>query len=162
MKRRLCAAALSCMMLCSLAACGGGDKTPELEYAVDGVTNVSGGNELAEAVKEMRRQNAQQGMVLEYKGLAVSEDGINFGCYIANAKENEYDMYIQMFSDAGLTDQIYLSGLIKPGTAFESITLDRALDPGVTTAYLAFTQLEEDLETIHDQIVVTMEMQVSE
>ncbi len=61
-------------------------------------------------------QARQPGVTLEYKNDARSEDGENFSCYIANAVENAYDMYIQIFADAELTDQLLLTGLLRPGT----------------------------------------------
>lgn len=101
-----------------------------------------------------------EAITLDYKGQAVSEDGKTFQCKIANAQENQYDMYIDIYADNALTDQLFLSELFRPGTGFEEITLNRALDPGTHTAYLVFTQVEEDQSTMHNQLVVTIDLVV--
>lgn len=134
---------------------------PKLGYA-EGVTVVNDPDALQKAVDEMFAKAAEGNIMLEYSNDAASTDGQNFDCYIANAAENSYDMYIQMFADSELTDQLLLTGLLRPGTAFDSITLERPLDPGTHRVYVAFTQVEEDLATIHGQVMVTMDLTVSE
>ncbi len=167
-KKRLAALLLAVCLLLSLTACGqktdsAGDEpaTPKIAYA-EGVTAVEDPDALQKAVDEMYEQARQPGVTLEYKNDARSEDGENFSCYIANAVENAYDMYIQIFADAELTDQLLLTGLLRPGTAFDSITLEHPLDPGTHRVYVAFTQVEEDLATIHAQVMVTMDFTVTE
>lgn len=135
--------------------------TPRLSYA-EGVTVVEDPDALQKAVDEMYKEAREGNMSLEYKGVATSEDGENFSCYIANSTMNKYDMYIQIFGDAELTDQLFLSGLLRPGAAFDNITLEHSLEPGVHTVYVAFTQVEKDLETVHGQVLVTMEFDVAE
>lgn len=100
-------------------------------------------------------------MALEYNGSAHSEDGKTFFCYIANAQENQYDMYIDVYSDATLENEIYLSGLFSPGTGLQEVTLDEPLESGAHTVYVAFTQVEDDRSTIHNQVVVTMQFEVA-
>lgn len=100
-------------------------------------------------------------MTLEYNGNAASTDGTNFICYIANAADNEYDMYVDIYSDAGLKNEIYLSGLFAPGTGLQEITLNEPLESGSHTVYVAFTQVEDDHSTIHNQVVVTMQLDVA-
>ncbi len=97
-------------------------------------------------------------ITLEYDGHARSTDGTNFDCFIANAKENTYDMFISIYSDEMLTDELFLSKLFKPGTGFENIRLNRALEKGNHTVYMVLTQVEDDHSAIHNQVVVTMEM----
>lgn len=138
---------------------GTAQDTPKIGYA-EGVTVVDDPDALQKAVDEMLAEAAKGGMTLEYKGEASSTDGKNFECYIANAVDNKYDMYIQMFADAELTDQLLLTGLIRPGSAFDNITLEHSLDRGTHTVYVVFTQVEEDLATIHAQVVVTMSFTV--
>lgn len=130
---------------------------PNLSYATTGTTVVDDQDALQAAVDEMNRIASQRGVALEYKGSASSTDGKVFSCYIANSNLNSYDMYIDVYGDAELTDHLFLSGLIRPGTAFDSIELEHPLEPGKHTVYCAFTQVEEDLETIHAQVLVTME-----
>lgn len=135
--------------------------TPKIGYA-EGTTAVEDPDALQKAVDEMYAKAAEGGVTLEYKNGAASSDGENFSCYIANAVENKYDMYFQIFSDAELTDQLILTGLLRPGTAFDNITLDHSLDVGTHRVYVVFTQVEEDLATIHAQVVVTMDFTVAE
>ena len=112
-------------------------------------------------VDDMYKKVAEGNIALEYKNDAFSEDGENVSCYIANSLSNEYDMYIQIFADSELKDQLFLSGLLRPGTAFETIALEKKLSSGDHTVYVAFTQVEEDLATIHGQVMVTMNFHVT-
>lgn len=135
----------------------GDSGTPKLTYA-EGVTMVNDPNALQKAVDEMYADDGN--ITLEYQGSASSTDGETFSCYIANAVENDYDMFIAIYADVELTDQVYLSGLVRPGNAFDEIKLEHPLDQGTNRVYVAFTQVEEDLETIHGQVVVTMDFVV--
>ena len=135
-------------------------ETPKLGYA-EGTTVVEDPDALQKAVDEMYAHAAEGGVTLEYKNDARSTDGENFSCYISLA-ENRYDMYLQIFADSELTDQLLLTGLIRPGSAFDNISLEHPLDPGTHRVYVAFTQVEEDLETIHAQVMVTMDFTVAE
>lgn len=134
---------------------------PKIGYA-EGVTVVDDEDSLQRAVDEMYAEAKQEGIPLSFKNDASSTDGENFTCYIANPASSHYDMYIQIFADQELTDQLFLSGLIRPGNAFETIKLDRALDAGTHRVIVALTQVEEDLATIHAQAMVTMDFTVTE
>lgn len=134
--------------------------TPKIAYA-EGVTVVEDPDALQKAVDEMYEKVADGNIALEFKNDAKSEDGENFTCYVANSLSNKYDMYLQFFSDSELKDQLLLTGLIRPGEAFDNLTLEKALEPGEHTVYVAFTQVEEDLETIHGQVIATMNFSVT-
>ncbi len=158
---RLLAMLLCAAFLLSFSGCKKQeDETSKIGYA-EGVTVVEDPDALQKAVDEMYKNAAEGNVALEYKNDASSEDGKTFSCYIANSTANKYDMYIQMFADSELTDQLLLSGLIRPGSAFDEITLEHELETGDHTVYVAFTQVEEDLETIHAQVIVTMELHVT-
>ena len=101
-------------------------ETPKLGYA-EGTTVVEDPDALQKAVDEMYAHAAEGGVTLEYKNDARSTDGENFSCYIANAAENRYDMYLQIFADSELTDQLLLTGLIRPGSAFDNISLEQSV-----------------------------------
>lgn len=110
-------------------------------------------------------QNALDGNVgLQYQNDAYSKDGKTFSCRIVNSDANIYDMFLTIFADSQLTDQIFLSGLVRPGDGFEEITLDRALEAGSHTVYVALTQVDTDKETgeqvIKNQVMHTMEFHV--
>lgn len=123
---------------------------------------------LREQVEEMYRKAAEPGVALEYKNMAVSKDGRNFACYIGNSAQNTYDMFITIYGDSEMTDILYLSELLPPGSRFEEITLERELEPGTHEAYLIHTQVkdnEEDaskLQVIQAQIATTITLVVSE
>ena len=118
-----------------------------------------------QAAMDEAMKNAQDGNVgLKYKNNAYSDDGVNFECYIVNSDSNIYDMFLTIYADAELKDQIFLSELVPPGSGFENITLDHALEPGDHTVYVALTQVKTDEngeQVIHNQVVHTMDFHVS-
>lgn len=169
--KKLLSVLLLCTLLCSLAGCGNktvqDDKTesggiPKLKYATEGVTYIDDENALQKAVDEMMEKAKEGTIALEYKNDAVSTNGTDFSCYIANSAKNEYDMFITIYADSTLTDQLFLSELLRPGNAFESLTLERSLEPGTHRVYVFYTQVEDDWETIHAQTAVTMDFTVKE
>lgn len=121
--------------------------------------------ELQAAMDEAQQNAKSGGVALRYKNGAFSEDGENFDCYIVNSEGNIYDMFIAIYTDLAMKDQVFLSGLIPPGSGFEQITLDRKLEKGTHTVYVAVTQVERDEqgnETIANQVVHTMDFTVSQ
>lgn len=134
----------------------GDGSTPLIGYE-EGVTVVDDPDALQKAVDEAYALAAEQGVPLEYNNAATSSDGETFDCYIANPVEDKYDMYFQMFADAELTDQLYLSGLIPPGKALREIKLDHKLGKGTNRVYVAFSQVEDDHATMRQQVMVTMD-----
>ena len=96
--------------------------------------------------------------VLEYKETATSKNGVDFDCYIANAKENSYDLFITLYGDSAQTDELFKSQLLRPGTSFRTITLNHALNPGTHTVYLLFTQVEENdgVFSVHNELNVSL------
>lgn len=139
----------------------GGDGTPKIRYE-EGVTVVDDPDALQKAVDDAYAQAAEGGVPLEYQNDATSKDGEKFDCYIANPAHANYDIFINIFSDEALTDELYLSGLIPPGKAIRELNLEKKLDPGVHRVYVAYTQVEDDHQTIHQQIFVTMDFTVVE
>lgn len=134
-----------------------GDASIPLIGYEEGLTVVDDPDALQSAVDKMMEDAQDPGIPLNYQNIANSEDGKTFECYIANPVTDKYDIYIQIFSNQELTDQLYLSGLIPPGKAMTQLNLEKQLPAGNNTVYVAFTQVEEDHATIHNQIVVTME-----
>lgn len=142
-------------------------KTPEADtgpgYAINaGVVLTQ--EQLDAALAEAAR-NAENGSVgLKYKNGAYSDNGRDFDCYIVNSEANLFDMFITIFADPDMTDQIYLSGLIPRGGGITELTLDRALEQGDHTVYVAVTQVkkeEDGTEVIANQVVHTMDFHVS-
>lgn len=138
----------------------GDTDTPLLGYA-EGVVAVEQ-DDLQAAVDAMFAKAKEGTFVTEYRNDAYSSDGETFACYVGNSSMNNYDLYIQIFADAELSDQLYLSGLLRPGTVFDEITLDHPLEDGIHRVYVIFTQVEEDLATLHGQITLTMDFHVGE
>lgn len=137
-------------------------ETPHIGYAAEAKVMLDQ-DTLQEAFDRAVENAARGNVSLQYKNDAFSEDGTNFTCYIVNSQNNMYDMYIGIYTDAALTDQIFLSGLVPPGSGFESLELDRALEPGTHTVYVALSQVDTDEEgnqTLGNQIVHTMEFHV--
>lgn len=119
---------------------------PQIGYATEAKVMLD--EDSLQAAVDEAQANAKNGMVaLQYQNDAFSSDGKTFSCYIANAPTNLYDMFVTIYSDAELTDQVYLSGLVPPGSGFEEITLDHELPTGDNTVYVAITQVETDEET---------------
>lgn len=136
------------------------DEGPPLIGYAEGVTVVDDESSLQDAVDRLFNASKNE-MVVSYRPQAISEDGTNFTCYIANSEYNEYDMFIALYADLnGDEDPYFLSGLMRPGEAFREISLDKSLDKGTHRLYLALTQVEDDHATIHGQSLVTLEMRV--
>ena len=129
----------------------------------ENLTVVEDPNALQEAV-DRAIERSREGVGLEYKNDAYSSNGTDFVCYIANAAQNQYDMFIAIYGDEGFTDELFLSKLMRPGQAFDHITLNHPLDPGAHTVYVAFTQVEEQdgEQVIHAQVLITMNFTVLE
>lgn len=99
-------------------------------------------------------------IALEYRNNPKSNDGKNFVCHIANAADNVYDMYIAVYSDSDCTDELFRSDRLTPGTALDSLTLARTLEPGGHELTVAFIQVEDGEETVHAQTLITMDFTV--
>jgi hypothetical protein len=73
-------------------------------------------------------------------------------------------MFITIYGDESMSDELFLSQLVPPGSGFESLTLEHPLSTGDHVVYVALTQVETDEETgaqsIHNQVVHTMDFHV--
>jgi len=137
-------------------------------YATAGVV-ATDEETLQDAVDRVNEQANQPGVALEYKDLMVSEDGQNFTCFIGNSANNAYDMFITIYADQALTDELFLSELIRPGERFEQVTFSRKLEPGDYTGYVVYTQVADEqeadkstyIQTIHAQVATTINIVVN-
>ena len=136
-----------------------GEDAPELGYA-EGATVVRDENALQNALDYMAAKVAKGSMILEYEADLYSVNGKDFKCYLANAPENTYDMYFDMYNGNDIKEQFYLSGLLKPGQALDKIELKTDLPDGDHDAVLFFTTVEDDHKTLHSQISVTVTLHV--
>lgn len=138
------------------------DNVPRIGYAADAAVMLDQ-DSLQAAMDEAMRNAADGNVALLYKNNAFSTNGTDFDCYIVNSSANKYDMFLTIFADAELTDQIFLSGLVPPGSGFESITLDRALPSGLQTVYVVLTQVDTDEngeQVLKNQVAHTMDFHV--
>lgn len=139
------------------------DRSLVIGYAEEGVTVVEDPQALEKAVQQAIENAANSAIALEYKNDAYSRDGVNFSCYIANSLENKYDMFIQIFADETYQDELFLSQLLRPGQAFETLKLNHSLPTGTTRVYVAMTQVdtaENGEQTLMTQTFVTMDFTV--
>lgn len=138
--------------------------TPRVGYASE--AHVMLDQDSLQAAMDEAMAKAKDGYVaLLYENDAFSKNGTDFDCYIVNSTANRYDMFLTIFADDGLTDQVYLSGLVRPGSGFEQITLDRALEPGDHTVNVVVTQVDTDengAQVIKNQVAHTMDFHVTE
>lgn len=166
-------ALLTFSLLCLILS-GCAKKPPEEEqskssgfqvgYAVEGVTAVEDAEAMSKALDEAYEKMQDERITLSYKNDAFSDNGQDFTCYIANSPENApYDLFIGIYADLEFTDCLYLSQLLRPGSAFETVKLNRALEPGIHKVYVVFTSVEttEEEQIIHGEIAVTMDFNVS-
>lgn len=140
------------------------ENVPKIGYATE-ATVMLDQDSLQAAFNEAMKNAADGNIGLKYQNDAFSENGTDFECYIVNSDSNIFDMFLTIYADAELTDQLFLSGLVPPGSGFERITLDHALEPGDHIVYVALTQVDTDEETgeqiIKNQVMHTMEFHVS-
>lgn len=86
---------------------------PKIGYATEATVLLD--QQSLQAAMDEAMANARDGNIgLYYQNDATSNDGINFDCFIGNSSSNVYDMFLTIFADAELTDQIFLSGLVPP------------------------------------------------
>lgn len=117
---------------------------------------------LQDAVDELHEKVTDGQMGIEMQVTATSTDGKNFSCYLANADENQYDMYMAIYADESFEDELLLTGLIPVGSRIESFQTNRKLPVGEYECYLVYTQVEDDHATIHSQVIVTITLVVKE
>jgi hypothetical protein len=120
-----------------------------------------------QAAMDAAMANAKNGNVaLLYKDNAYSTNGTDFECYIVNSAANSYDMYLTIYADPEMTDELFLSKLVPPGSGFENITLEHPLETGDHVVYVAVTQVDTDEKTgaqsVTNQVVHTMDFHVQD
>lgn len=149
----------------------GGDQKPNAENAGENGTPLLGyeegvtaldGDALQQAVDEAYAEAAKQGVAMEYQNDATSKDGYKVECYIGNPDFSGYDVYLQVFADAEMTEQLYLSRLIPPGKALREMNLEKKLQAGKHRVVLVYTQVEDDHATLYQQAAVTLDITVEE
>ncbi len=118
---------------------------------------------LSAAMSEATKNAQEKNIALRYQNNAYSTDGQTFTCRIINSERNKYDMFLILYADAEWTDELLTTELVPPGSGFDEITLNRALEPGTHTVYVVYTQVEtgeDGKQTIRNQTAHTMEFNV--
>lgn len=138
--------------------------TPTIGYAADAKVMMDQ-DSLQAAYDEAVKNAAEKYVGLKYRNDAYSGNGTDFECYIVNSESNIFDMFLTIYADSELTDQLFMSGLVPPGNGFENITLDHALEKGNHMVYVVLTQVDTDEETgaqvIKNQVSHTMDFHVT-
>lgn len=133
-------------------------------YATEGITPVTNDpDEFSKAVeKAFREAEEKKAMSLKYRYDATSTDGVNFNCLLSNSPDNDDDMFIAIYTDTTFQDELFLSELLRPGTGFEHITLNRQLEKGVHDVVAAFTlvRTEDGVQSITQQQFVGLRFTV--
>jgi ABC-type Na+ efflux pump permease subunit len=117
---------------------------------------------LQNSLNKMKEKVADGYLNLNFKNEARSNDGVNFSCFLGNSDANTHDLFFNIYKDASLEEQIYLSGLIAPGSAVESFTSEIKLDPGEYSAILFFSSVDDDHTTMLSQVAVELKLVVNE
>lgn len=132
-------------------------------YATQGVTAVGSQEDFDKAVAEAVARSQEPGVSVKFKSEAFSDDGANFSCYLGNDEANGMDMFIAIYTDNTFEDELFVSGLLRPGEAFERITLNRALSPGTHSVVAAFSLVTEEngQQSIAKQTFVSLRFNVS-
>lgn len=115
-------------------------------------------NGLEKQIEEMK--NSEGNISLEYKNEAESTDGTHFICYLANSDLNTEDMFIAIFTDANMTEQVYLSGLLRPGTSIQEFDSEIPFEKGKHSVVCMFTSVGDDHESMTSQIAVEVMLTV--
>lgn len=100
------------------------------------------------------------GVAVRFNTAARSSDGYNFTCEIANSRANTLDMYIDIYWDASYEDELYLSGLMRPGEGITTFKTNRQIPSGTYDVVLVPTLMEDDHKTIHAQSAVALTLVV--
>jgi len=123
-----------------------------IPYAAN-VGMVKENEDLAEKLKE----GVGDRIPLHFSTTAKSEDGENFKCVLGNPQGAQYDMYFDIYADDECTDQIYVSGLIPPGSQLESFKSNKKFPKGTNQdVTLVVTTVEDDHKTLHLQTRVAL------
>lgn len=137
-----------------MLAKGGNDDTPS-----QGFTSETGiGYEMnAEVITTGDVAVSQpEGIGIRYNTLAQSSDGWNFTCEIGNSTANAKDIYIDIYWDDSYEEELYLSGLLRPGQGIKSFKTSRQIPSGYHDVVLVPTLVEDDHKTLLGQSAVVL------
>ena len=130
-----------------------------LEY--DGAAVALDEDSLSEQYNKLQEKASEGNVAIEMQNVAYSDDGINFTCYLANSSSNTEDMFLNIYTDGTLSEQVYLSGLLAPGTVIENFTSEVKFDTGNYDTVVLFTTVADDHETMTSQTPIVLTLQVN-
>ena len=117
-------------------------------------------DKLKEWNEEALREMEDNQIPMIYSPTATSKDGVNFECEIGNPAGAKYYMYLELFPDTSLDEDVYLSGLLEPGKGITSFSTSKTFPKGETDAVLVLTTVREDKQTLVAQTMVYLTLQV--
>jgi hypothetical protein len=134
-----------------------------LDYATSGVVETQDPQALQKALDAAQERANNDRIGLNYKNDAYSQDGKTFSCYIGNSTFNADDLFISIYADSACTDELFMGQLLRPGTAYETIELERTLEPGDYTVYVPHTLITtvDGEQSITGQAIITMDFHVN-
>lgn len=135
------------------------DNKPKLAYEAGAIALDE--DSLQKAYDEAVKKTEEGYISLDFFNEAYSTDGENFECRIGNAPENTSDMYCAIYLDSSFSQQVYLSGLIRPGEQIAKFKSNIKLETGTHEAILVLTQVMDDHETLKAETSVVLQLVVS-
>jgi hypothetical protein len=134
-----------------------------LDYATTGVVEMDDPEALQRAYEEAKQKAQDNTFGLKYQNDAYSTDGKTFSCRIGNSTQNADDIFIAIYADKECTDELFVSQLLRPGMAFDTVELNRTFEPGDYTFYVPHTKIRmiDGVQTIVAQVVITIDFHVT-
>lgn len=142
----------------------GGESTPTggKQIPIDVNAGVLTGDKLKEWNESVLAEMEDYQIPIAFSPTATSTDGVNFSCEIGNPPGAKYYIYLDMYSDTSLEEEVYLSGLLEPGQGIFNFTTNRAFPKGETDIVLVISTVQDNRETIVAQTMMALTLQVSE
>lgn len=127
----------------------------------DNVVLIDDGDDI-QAAYDAAKKKVEEGMIgLQYNNVATSSDGVNFDCVLGNSDTNSYDIYYDLYTDMNMSQRVFITGLIPPGSGITSFKSQVKYEPGTYEAILVITQVEDDHSTIHATLNVVLTLVVT-
>ena len=124
-------------------------------------SSTSGGNVIPSEAKSNSDLSVQDNQIpISFDPVARSTDGENFTCAIGNPAGARYDMYLDMRADSALEEQVYMSGLLKPGQGITRFKTSKTFPKGDTDIVLVFTTVADDHKTLVAQTMMVLTLSV--
>lgn len=120
------------------------------------------GDKLKEWNESVLAEMEDNEIPVTFSPTATSTDGVNFSCEIGNPPGAKYYIYLDMYSDTSLREEVYLSGLLAPGQGIFNFTTNRAFPKGETDIVLVITTVQDNRTAIVAQTMMVLTLQVGD